>query len=193
MRLLLSYAVPTEFIFYEDEPAIVMSTWDDVNWAHGPFPKNSFNIACFHGIFQNDETKRFQDTTLFVTALRDKSFKSYILATSKNFAYIKDAQFLYVKKIYLLNWSFTLFFWNILVTKLSKKMHSCQVSRINREAHGFGKIFRVSHELDNSQGFSWNTRFFLKEIPKLHRYAVLYIPRLLSVLSIFVNIAFRCC
>ena len=71
--------------------------------------------------------------------------------------------------------------------------HSCQVSRINHEVHGFGKFFWISHEFDKSQGFSWNSRFFLKEIPKLYRYAVLYIPQLLSVLSIFVFVAFRCC
>ena len=46
--------------------------------------------------------------------------------------------------------------------------HSCQVSWINREAHGFGKFLRISQELDKSQGFSWNSRFFLKEIPKLY-------------------------
>ena len=47
--------------------------------------------------------------------------------------------------------------------------HSCQVSRINREAHGFGTFFRISHELDKSQGFSRISRFFLKEIPKLYK------------------------
>ena len=36
--------------------------------------------------------------------------------------------------------------------------HSCQVLRINREAHGFRKFFRISHELDKSQGFSRNSR-----------------------------------
>ena len=72
-------------------------------------------------------------------------------------------------------------------------MHSCQPSRINREAHGFGKFFRISHELDKSQGFSRNSRFFLKEIPKLYRYSVFYIPQLISVLSTFVFVAFRWC
>ena len=80
-----------------------------------------------------------------------------------------------------------------IICKVKSLTHSCQSSRINREAHGFGKFFRISHKLDKSQGFSRNTRFFLKEIPKLYKYAVLYIPQLLSVLSIFVFVAFRCC
>ena len=46
--------------------------------------------------------------------------------------------------------------------------HSCQGSKINREAHGFRKFFWISHELDKSQAFSRNSRFFLKEIPKLY-------------------------
>ena len=75
-------------------------------------------------------------------------------------------------------------------TKLSAPpfCHSCQISRINHEAHGFGKFFWISHEFDKSQGFSWNSRFFLKEISKLYLYAILHIPQLLSVLSIFFSL-----
>ena len=75
-------------------------------------------------------------------------------------------------------------------TKLSAPpfCHSCQISRINHEAHGFGKFFWISHEFDKSQGFSWNSRFFLKEIPNLYIHAVLHIPYLLSALPIFFSL-----
>ena len=39
------------------------------------------------------------------------------------------------------------------------RIHSYQVSRIDRQAHGFGRFFRLSPELGKNQGFSRNQDF----------------------------------